>query len=658
MANRGDIKAGGAFIELFLKKNMLEKGLLAVEARMKALGSGLTSIGLKMMAGGSAMLAPLLAATHAFTEAGDAADKMAQRTGMTAESITQLASAAEMSGLSIEDIESSFRKYQKTLAAAASGNKEATQTLLDLGLSVEQLEAMSPDEQFEALADAVSKVEGPTNRANAAMAVFGKSGTVLLPMLEGGAEGLRELKQQAIDLGIAMDSQAIEAAVELDDAVDALKGSAVGLGRSLGSALAPMLTELAKVSTACIATFSKFIREHGDVVRSVAKGAAAIVAGGAGAFVLGKMFILASGAVGFLTPALVALASPIGIVTGLILGGAVAWMKWSDSGKKAAAGVASIATKIRDYFGTLFGDMSETAGSTWKGIVDAVSSGDLALAGEVAWAGLKLVWHQGTNDLYKVWANVKWYVLTVWNEATTGIAKGFYAVLGQLETGWVTCVKFLKDVWNGLSTFVLSKQQIWGKAIGDTIISAAEGVGIITPEFAKAWRDTLKSQTEQNLADITTKSEDFQAKADAEAARRTEAINKRTEGLTGILDEDKKRKQGEIDSNYEKSLKEKESALDEARRRFNELKTKTDALAASRIRPAIGGGGESEELTRRAGSVSGSFFAAAFAGMGGSGSTQERIAKAAEKSRDLQKQQLDASLKMLEKLDQYRTNWA
>ena len=40
---------------------------------------------------------------------------------------------------------------------------------------------MRPEEQFKYLADRIAAIENPTQKAAAAMAVFGKSGTALLP---------------------------------------------------------------------------------------------------------------------------------------------------------------------------------------------------------------------------------------------------------------------------------------------------------------------------------------------------------------------------------------------------------------------------------------------------------------------------------------------
>ena len=45
-----------------------------------------------------------------------------------------------------------------------------------LGLKVSDLQAMTPDQQFETIAKAIAKIQDPTERAGAAMEIFGKSG--------------------------------------------------------------------------------------------------------------------------------------------------------------------------------------------------------------------------------------------------------------------------------------------------------------------------------------------------------------------------------------------------------------------------------------------------------------------------------------------------
>ena len=84
---------------------------------------------------------------------------------------------------------------QKFLVEAAQGSKGAGDTLSKLGLRLSDLGRLSPDQQFELLADRISKIQDPAIRAATAMEVFGKTGTSLLPLMQDGAKGIEALKQ-------------------------------------------------------------------------------------------------------------------------------------------------------------------------------------------------------------------------------------------------------------------------------------------------------------------------------------------------------------------------------------------------------------------------------------------------------------------------------
>ncbi len=69
-SSRG-IRAGRAFVELFADDSKLVRGLRRAEKKIKAFGSSIRNMGLKMAGLGAAMLAPLLGAAKAFSSMGD-----------------------------------------------------------------------------------------------------------------------------------------------------------------------------------------------------------------------------------------------------------------------------------------------------------------------------------------------------------------------------------------------------------------------------------------------------------------------------------------------------------------------------------------------------------------------------------------------------------
>src|SRR5207237_488386 len=137
-----------------------------------------------------------------FAESGDQIAKMARRTGVSAEALSELGFAAEQSGQNIDVLEQTLKKMQKTIGGAelksgeAAGLTSFEGKLAHLGLTISDLKDLAPDQQFESIADRIAAIPDPTQRAAAAMEIFGKSGTALLPLMEKGAAGIRALRQE------------------------------------------------------------------------------------------------------------------------------------------------------------------------------------------------------------------------------------------------------------------------------------------------------------------------------------------------------------------------------------------------------------------------------------------------------------------------------
>src|SRR2546426_591780 len=75
----------------------------------------------------------------------------------------------------------------------------------------------APEEALKGIADGLSKMENPAQRAAAAVAIFGKAGQGMLPMLLGGAEALSAAQREAEKLGLTfsrLDAAKVELANE------------------------------------------------------------------------------------------------------------------------------------------------------------------------------------------------------------------------------------------------------------------------------------------------------------------------------------------------------------------------------------------------------------------------------------------------------------
>src|SRR5690606_16825836 len=151
---------------------------------------------------------------------------------------------AEQSGADIETLETGVRVLQRSINDAERGLSTATDALAELNLTAAQLRALSPEEQFKVVAERLSRITDPSKRAAVAMQLLGRSGTRLLPLLEGGAAGIEELQTQARSLGLTISTETAADAALLNDTLNILWRVLKQGVFVIGSALAPVVIEL------------------------------------------------------------------------------------------------------------------------------------------------------------------------------------------------------------------------------------------------------------------------------------------------------------------------------------------------------------------------------------------------------------------------------
>lgn len=282
-----DIRAGRAFIELLLR-DKVGGALLGVQRKLDGFARGVASVGGRLAIGAGLLGAPLAGAAAHFANYAGAVDDVAQRTGAAPRAVQTLGYAAQLTGAEFGDVEPALRKWQQNLAAAAESAGPARDKFEALGLDAGKLANVGIDEQFGAIAEALSKLSG-AERTAAAMELLGKSGTKLIPMLSGGAEGLEQFRREAERLGVVLSDEAIAAGAELGDQLDKLRIVISALVLNIGAALSPELIELGRVLVGTVGGVNRWIQANPEMARGLAM--ATIATGGASA----AMFLLAGG---------------------------------------------------------------------------------------------------------------------------------------------------------------------------------------------------------------------------------------------------------------------------------------------------------------------------------------------------------------------------
>jgi hypothetical protein len=392
------------------------------------------------------------------------------------------------------------------LHEARGGGADAAESLKALGLSVADLDGLSPDQQFERIGRALAAVTDATTRAALAMKLFGKSGRSLLPMLAD----LPALRAEWQRMGIALSGSDIAAADTLGDTWDVLRFSLKAVVNIIGASVAPLLTDLAERTAHIARTVGAWINQNRALVVTALKVAAGVAAVGIALIAAGTVIITAAVAVkllliswGGLVAALAAakaamlvLLSPIALVTVGIAGIAAALIYASGVGHSALS-----------LLSAKFAALSTVARDAWGGIVDAIAAGDLALAGRIAIAGLRLAWLEGTAEIWAAWAELVAGLGSMWVNAVAG-----------MQRIWTNLTTVIRSTFETVTTWVAKRiNEVWG--LFDSSFDASAANTILDTQNQGTQAD-LESGRQRELDDIDRRQgEDLAVIGDALAAR-------------------------------------------------------------------------------------------------------------------------------------------
>lgn len=319
------VKAGEAFVEIFADSTKLQNSLKKASARLKSFGATATKIGAGVAGVGLALAAPFIKAISVFTKVGDELDKMSKRTGIAVESLSALGFAAEQSGASLAVLEKGIRTMQRSINDLERGLSTAKDAFGDLGITLSDIVSLNPEEQFKLIAQSISEITDPTKKAALAMQVLGKAGAQLIPLLEGGAEGIEAFTKEAEKLGLVVTGEEAAAAAEFTDEINILTRSFEKLFFNIGNAVLPVFKELRNFFQNLTTEAIRFAKQNGPLLQSLLKIALAAIAvgtaiAGFGIAVTSVGIVLSSFAtiIGLVTSSMVFLTTAFGVVTSVI----------------------------------------------------------------------------------------------------------------------------------------------------------------------------------------------------------------------------------------------------------------------------------------------------------------------------------------------------
>jgi hypothetical protein len=199
-----------------------------------------------------------------FKEVGGEVLGLQRRIGGTPEQVSRLNFAFEETGISAETAQKSLGILEKHLVATDGSGKKTAAMVKDLGFHFRGTNgAIKPmDSILVHLAEKFAKMPNGAEKTALAMKLFGKSGADMLPFLNKGAEGIRELEQESDKLGHTLSGKDLDAIKKSKMAHREWAAAVAGVKIQLGAQLLPIMNQFMQFLIAKgIPNIVKFIAE-------------------------------------------------------------------------------------------------------------------------------------------------------------------------------------------------------------------------------------------------------------------------------------------------------------------------------------------------------------------------------------------------------------
>jgi lambda family phage tail tape measure protein len=191
---------------------------------------------------GSAIVGGLGAIVKRSIDAGDELFNLQAKTGIAASALIGLGNAAKLADVDQATLGKSLTRLSVNLVKAAEGNDGLAQKFKALGVSVKDAngQVVPADRALKQIADRFADMPDGAQKAAAAVALFGKSGADLIPLLNEGAAAMEKFTYKVGDDFAARSDL-------FNDTITTLGIQAQGFGLELTDALLPALQSILEV---------------------------------------------------------------------------------------------------------------------------------------------------------------------------------------------------------------------------------------------------------------------------------------------------------------------------------------------------------------------------------------------------------------------------
>lgn len=339
----------------------------AAGQQMKEFGGKVEDVGKKFsgISGAAAGIGgALLKMGYDAVTGADDLNTLAKQTGFSTEEIQKMKYAADLIDVSFEDISGALKKFKTKI-------DPANESLARLNVSTINADGSlrNSTDVFNDAVVALSGIANETERDQLAMELFGKSADSLAGIIDDGGAALKEMGDQAEELGLILDQDTLDSLNATNDTIDQLKGNIAGtmaqIGADVGTVLAPVLEKGAELIGKITERLRELTPEQTETILKIAGVVAAI----APVLIIGGKLISGIGSlVSVIGTVVGVLGGPLTLAIGAAIAiGVLLWKNWDK--------IKAVAINVRDGVVSAWNSLKEkvsTVIDSIRGKIDAL----------------------------------------------------------------------------------------------------------------------------------------------------------------------------------------------------------------------------------------------------------------------------------------------
>lgn len=172
-----------------------------------------------------------------FNEDRRTIDELAKKADAIGVNVSRLSglnfAIGQTSGLNDQQAAKSLEEITKRASEAAQGLGESKLAFEELGISVVDLNKLTPDQKLLKIADAIQNVENKSDKFRIAGKLFGEENARIVNTLELGSIAIENMIDRADELGLSLSSADTGKIQDLNDSIDSFSRTSEGLSRLL-----------------------------------------------------------------------------------------------------------------------------------------------------------------------------------------------------------------------------------------------------------------------------------------------------------------------------------------------------------------------------------------------------------------------------------------